>query len=249
MNLLIDIGNQNIKWSCGEKNDSFSAEPQVFETNVKRHWSELDDVTAAFMVNVSGTEIVNKVSTFILERFNVRLTEIITSAECCGVKNSYHNVSELGADRWVALIGARALYSQSMIVVDCGTAITVDALAEDGAFVGGSILPGFRLSQTILWSKASKIDEFEALQPTIPARSTVQAVSSGISFGIVGGIERLIDEYRQNIGFSSKLMITGGDAALVLENTKYDFEHVPQLVLQGLATIAESKAAKQPNDF
>lgn len=244
MNLLVDIGNQNIKWSCGDKYGIFATEPRTFSTSADRHWSQLQNVACLFAVNVGGSEIIDRMKRYAGSELNSPLIEIVASEECCGVKNGYQNAKELGPDRWVALIGARALHSQSTIVVDCGSAITVDALAADGTFVGGSILPGFRLSQNALCSKTSRIDEFRELKPTIPATSTVQAVSSGIVLGIVGGVEFLLRKYLDLVGASSKLVITGGDAELILEHSEYRFEHVPNLVLQGLSRIAESEQRK-----
>ncbi len=241
MNLLIDIGNQNIKWCCGEKYGIFTAEPSTFLKSVEQNWAQLQNVKCLFVVNVGTSEIFEKIKQYARHQLNASLIEIETSVKCCGIKNGYQNAMELGADRWVALIGARAIHSQSSIVVDCGTAITVDALAADGTFVGGSILPGFHLSKITLCSKTSKIDEFQELKPTIPATSTVHAVSSGIVFGIVGGVELLIKKYLEMVGASSKLLITGGDAELIVEHSSFKYEHVPNLVLRGLLQISENK--------
>ena len=244
MNLLVDIGNQNVKWSCGDKHGVFATDPRTFSTSVAQHWSQLQNVTCLFAVNVGGSEIFDRIKRYASSQLNTSLTEIVVSDECCGIRNGYQNVKELGPDRWAALIGARTLHSQSTIVVDCGSAITVDALAADGTFVGGSILPGFRLSQNALFSKTSRIDEFRELKPAIPATSTVQAVSSGIVFGTVGGVELLVRKYLDIVGASSTLIITGGDAELILEHSKYKFEHVPNLVLRGLSRVAESEQTK-----
>ena len=240
MRLLIDIGNENAKWKLGDNRGTFPSERAKFIQNLQIQTANLAPPSGVLFVNVSARGVAEDIKAFAAGKWQIPTIEVVPSAEQCGVKNSYHNTSELGADRWAALIGARSICTGAAIIVDSGTAVTVDALAADGQFVGGSILPGFRLSRESLWRNASGIGDFERQVPIIPARSTAEAVSCGVVYSIAGGIDSLIRSYGKLIGPAAQLLITGGDTALITEYSSYEFEPSPNLVIVGLETIAET---------
>jgi type III pantothenate kinase len=238
MKLLVDIGNQNLKWSFGEALGSFPSSLAKFADNFDKCFGQLENVTDLAFVNVAGRNTENILKDLTRTKWGIHATKVLPALEQCGVRNGYRNINELGADRWAALVGAWSLNSTASIVVDCGTAITIDALSFDGEFVGGSIVPGFRLSQGALWRNAPGIEEFVDLNPALPARSTIEAVSSGVVYGIVGGVDRLIEKYRNIVGGESQLVLTGGDAQFVQKNSTFKFLSVPHLVLFGIDVIA-----------
>ena len=240
MNLLIDIGNENAKWKLGDQCGSFPSLCSDLARNLDLQLSDLKGVGGVYFVNVADRECANELRAYSSRRWQVPVTQIVSAPEQCGVRNSYRNFEELGADRWVSLIGARSIHSGAVIIVDCGTAITVDALSADGEFVGGSILPGSSLSQKSLWQCAPGIREFRDLAPKLPARSTVEAVSSGVVHAIAGGVDLLIKGYSQYVGGTPKLLLTGGGSSLIAEYSSYEFEEVPNLALIGLEVIANS---------
>jgi len=240
MNLLVDIGNQNLKWACGNRNGLFPAISDHFAQHATQQWSDLTQIRAVFAVNVCGNDILADIQQYALEQTGLPLNEVTATAQCCGVKNGYQKSSELGADRWVAVIAAWSLAAKPAIVVDCGTAITVDALSKEGQFVGGSILPGYLLAKDSLTHTTQKIGTVESFAPIVPATSTIQAVSGGVLFGIVGGVDLLIAKYQQAVGTTARLIITGGDAHLITEHSQHQFDYIPDLVLLGLSVIAAS---------
>ena len=240
MYLLIDIGNENTKWQCGASGGVFASSHAQFSENLNAQCNALTDVSGVVFVNVANPKCAVQLHRFIAKRWQVPITEVKSAAAQCGVRNSYRDFTQLGADRWAALIGARSVYAGALIAIDSGTAITVDALRKDGTFIGGSILPGFTLAQAALWQRAPGIEPFDSLVPQLPARSTAEAVSSGVVYATVGGVERLIAEYREHLGEAPKLLLTGGSAALVAEHSSYNFEVLPNLTLTGLAVIAKS---------
>ena len=238
--LYADIGNQYFKWSLGRLLGQFSSTLSGLEEYFERNLADFDDVTDAYFVSVARREVAERFSSLVESRWNFSPREVVPVAEQCGVKNCYKEINQLGADRWAALIGAWNITLGATIVIDCGTAVTVDALSADGEFIGGSIMPGIRLSHEALHRRAPGIIETPRLDPTIPAQSTEQAVSSGVVHAVAGGIETLIEKYQFFTGSGARLMITGGDADLIIQHSARKFECVPNLVLKGLTLIAES---------
>ncbi len=240
MYLLIDIGNENAKWRCGTKSGVFSSSQATFKGNLHEHFGDLKGISGIVFVNVAANELADDLQHFATQQWQIRTTQVASTAAQCGIRNTYRNIQELGADRWVTLIGTWSIHPCASITIDSGTAITVDALATDGEFIGGSILPGFNLARASLWQRASGISEFHTLEPELPSRSTPEAVSSGIVYAIAGGVDRLIDEYCKLLDNSPKLVLTGGSAALLEKNSTYNFEIVPDLTLTGLDVISKS---------
>ena len=132
------------------------------------------------------------------------------------------------------------MYQSAAVIVDCGTAVTVDAITAKGEFIGGSILPGFELARDSLWQRAPGIREFHALSPELPAQSTVEAVSSGVVYTTVGGVELLVHKYSELVGSDPKLLLTGGTCSLIAEHSAYNFEMVSNLTLLGLEVISKT---------
>ena len=248
MNLLIDIGNQNAKWQFGDEKGTFPSRHSELNQNLTQSLGHLNHVSGVLFVSVADQTCTNILRNFVSAKWNVEVSQITPKAEQCGVRNCYREISELGADRWAALIGAWSLYQSAAVIVDSGTAVTVDALSAKGEFIGGSILPGFELARDSLWQRAPGIREFCALSPELPARSTVAAVSSGVVYATVGGIELLVHKYSELVGSSPKLLLTGGTCSLIAEHSSYNFEMVSNLTLIGLNVISRAIRQQPANE-
>ena len=240
MNLLADIGNQYLKWSLGGTSGAFRSSLSGLESNFVEQLHGLNNVTDVYFVNVTGPEMSDRFCELAQSSWNITPYQVVPAMEQCGVSNGYRQIGQLGADRWAAAIGAWHITNTATIIVDCGTAVTVDALSASAEFIGGSIIPGIQLAHESLYKRAPGIGKASVLVPTIPARSTIEAISTGVVFAAVGGIEMLIDRYRRIIGDSSRLLITGGDAILIQKHSTKTFEYIPNLVLKGLSQIADS---------
>lgn len=153
----------------------------------------------------------------------------------------------VGIDRLLAAVAVNRLRDQrhAAIVVDAGTAITVDWVESGGEFCGGAIFPGPRAMAGALASNTDLLPEidfdFVKDQPALPADSTVTAIRAGIFLGSIGAVQHLIQQYRSlPQGKSAQLFLTGGDAPWLTD--KLDIEHamVPDLVLQGISLVAEN---------
>jgi type III pantothenate kinase len=154
-----------------------------------------------------------------------------------GLKVKYRNPHEVGSDRIAGAIGATLRRPASnVIVVDCGTATTLDVVTAGGDYLGGAILPGVGISVETLAGRTAKLPTVEITRPTAAlGRSTIESIQSGVYHGHAGAIRRLVNEItREAFGSESRSVIgTGGFARLLEPEGLFD-EVVPELVLLGL---------------
>jgi type III pantothenate kinase len=149
----------------------------------------------------------------------------------------------VGIDRLAAAAAASLIKpaATGAVVVDCGTATTIDLVSAAGGFLGGAILPGPVLMARALAEGTSKLPAVAALAggglPAMPGRSTDEAIAAGVGFGIRGAVGRLVAEARAALGGDSRTILTGGWAATVADALP-DAVVVPDLVLSGIALAA-----------
>jgi type III pantothenate kinase len=245
MHLLIDLGNSRLKWAQHATGLwRTDAVPLDSEKNIEslfdKAWGKITKPQQVIVCSVSGPERSNALDRWIQTRWSVTPHIVRPQAEQLGVKNLYWNPQQLGADRWAALIGARGLTAQAACVVDAGTAVTVEALSARGEFLGGAIFPGLRLLRDSLARGTEAIAPAEGNATDCLARSTADGVAAGTLFGLAGAVERLLDEYRRTLGETMQIFLTGGDAPALAAQLRAPVTLTPDLVLKGLARIADS---------
>src|SRR5215207_8223919 len=154
-----------------------------------------------------------------------------------GLKVKYRNPHEVGADRIAGAIGATLRRpGMNAIVVDCGTATTLDVVTSGGDYLGGAILAVVGISVEMLAGRTAKLPTVEITRPaTALGRSTVESIQSGVYHGHAGAIRRLVDEItREAFGTEPRSVIGTGGFARLLEGERLFDEVVPELVLVGL---------------
>ena len=151
------------------------------------------------------------------------------------------NPREVGADRLVNAIAAYARFARGCVVVDFGTAITYDAVSDDGEYLGGIITPGAEISLDALYERAAKLPKVEMLEPrALIGKSTVEAIRSGIAFGFAGQVEGIVRRLRGELGEDTPVIATGGLAQVVVPFAKEMIDEVDDLLtLTGLRLIWE----------
>ena len=244
MRLLVDLGNSRLKWACSDPGWHVGAaalrDRDIAEL-LDEAWSDLPAASAVVMVSVASQRINDVVDRWALARWRVGVHRAHPQAEQLGVINRYRDPAALGADRWAALIGARAeLTNSAVCVVDCGTATTIDALTADGEFVGGVIFPGLELLRHALAAGTAHIRTGDGDEISCLARSTGDAVAAGTLYGLTGAIERVCQEFEQALAEPMRMVITGGDADRVAARLTRPARRVPDLVLKGLDRIAQA---------
>ncbi|MGM0553108.1 MAG: type III pantothenate kinase [Pseudomonadota bacterium] len=156
-----------------------------------------------------------------------------------GLRSTYDPV-QLGVDRYCALVGARARCDRALVIVDAGTAVSVDLLDATGVHRGGYLLPGRRLGwaslQQLLPDRVPEVVPPERSEdgPWRPGRNTRDALDAGWGLGLAGAVERLLSEGRRELGQAAEVWLTGGDADWLAASLAVPVERMPGLVLDGL---------------
>ena len=245
--LLLDIGNTRIKWGV-LKDGSINrtghiAQSKVQEQGIAVLTSKLPrSVDVAFASNVAGATFATRLSGVVGMHCNCDVHFAKTERQACGVRNGYRQPRRMGVDRWVAMIGAWSEFESACVVVDAGTAVTIDVLDDDGQHLGGQIIPGFVLMSDALTVQTSDIPSLGRRIPPaasgleIFGSSTAKAVQQGCWSAAVGAVERAITTLRSN-AYEPRLVLTGGDASRMLTALGTESLHRPNLVLQGLARL------------
>ena len=158
-----------------------------------------------------------------------------------GLNIRYENPRELGSDRIANAVAALALYGGPCIFIDFGTATTYGVLSDRNEFLGGAIGPGLRMMNRALSTGTAKLPSIELTLPeTTIGRTTVTNIQSGILYGYIGSIERIVNQMKREMGKESvRVVATGGMAYLVAENSEVIDEINPDLTLTGLRMIYE----------
>ncbi len=145
-----------------------------------------------------------------------------------------------GVDRLLNAAAAYERIGHACIVIDVGTAITVDFVDGEGVFHGGAIVPGAAMQLRALHEHTEALPELKFTAPGDEAfgRSTAQAMINGVFHGIRGAIQRLVERYSESYGAFPQIVATGGDAKVLLEAEELVDNIVPDLTLMGIATAA-----------
>jgi type III pantothenate kinase len=251
MKLLIDAGNTRIKWALSDGENWLCrgdiATGQVGrllqdideQSTLRFHGSRLHDIKQIWVSNVAG-EKVTQIIRDIGAGFLVEPHFAVARKAQCGVRNGYSGATELGSDRWTALISAWDMVKVKCLVVNSGTATTIDTLSEQGDFTGGLILPGVELMQRSLVEATNRLKPSRGEYAPFPLNSA-DAIYSGAIQASCGAIERqylLLNDDR------SPLILSGGNAALLQpylnqKIIKVRPRIVDNLVLRGLLVMAE----------
>ena len=161
-------------------------------------------------------------------------------AEAFGVRLAYPDPDTLGTDRAVALVAARARVGGPCIVVDCGTAVTVDALDAGGRHLGGVILPGVHAMAAGLRCATRGVrapTDLPVQAPPVFARGTAAAVRAGLHRALVAGIEAVVADMAASMDGPVRVIASGGDAAWLARASRLSMDVVAALTLEGLAIM------------
>lgn len=243
MILAIDAGNSRVKWGWHDGRAWTSlATVSLIEFAAANHdinpfAATHADPAQIIISNVAGDGahqlIVNWTSIFEAEPHWLH-----GELERCGVRSAYERPDQLGPDRWAALVAARALHRGACLVVNSGTATTIDLLSAEGVFEGGLILPGVDLMRFVLHEHTGRLPLQEGRFIGTP-RNTIDAIESGCWHAQAGAVERMA----RSLGADAQCLVSGGAGrALMAQIDSVTCRYVDNLVLEGLAIIANSGA-------
>lgn len=244
MNLVFDLGNSRCKWALADGNIQSSgaiAYGDDFAPSLEQAFGALLRPMHVAAVSVTDSAYLEALAQWIKRNWSLDLRRFSARSAQCGVTNTYDVPVQLGADRWAALIAARVRTSGAACVVDCGTAITVDALDVQGLFRGGVILPGLALQRASLLQGTHAIRVAHGSVSSCLALNTADAVAAGTAFGLAGAIDRILDEQAAALGSAMPVLLTGGDAPMLQTLLRRPTQYVPDLVLEGVARMVNTE--------
>lgn len=241
MLLVIDIGNTRTKWAlAGDDGVLFDFEvcmnANVATSNLSAAGQKADSVLIA---NVAGETMAQQVAQLLIP---LEANFVTAKSQACGVTNRYAKSEKLGADRWAALVAAWHINKHPSLVVNAGTAITIDALDSKGVFLGGCIMPGLRLMHESLSSNAAQLKIGEGVPRAFPI-NTQDAITTGSLNAVAGAVGLMLKHVEKQCGWLPKLILSGGDANKIADALKLNLKQVimiESLVLQGLVLLAKN---------
>ncbi|MDG0968294.1 MAG: type III pantothenate kinase [Porticoccaceae bacterium] len=229
----IDVGNSYAKWRVISNSGEQIIGVQAVGSILKKRRLNLTcqaQIHQARLASVSSNEVATLLQDQFKSEFGVNLRQAVVSSSAGGVKCGYLAPDTLGVDRWLAMVAAYSKYHQPIIVVDAGSAITIDVVSANGLHLGGYILPGLDLARTSLWQGTQKVKaEYTSTSSVELGRSTGDAVNNGVRFSVITSINQLAKNY------DGLVVLTGGSAPALELLLNLPMQLIPHLVLDGLA--------------
>lgn len=251
MMLLIDAGNTRVKWALAAPGAALGewiasgAATHADMPQLELAWCEasaINHVTRIVIANVAGNALRVQLE-YVLQRCmpDVAAEWFASLPALAGVTNGYRNPAQLGCDRFAAAIAGHALAPDApIVVVNCGTATTIDAVTPDGVFLGGMILPGLGLMASSLARNTAQLPQIaqDGKLPDGFADNTDDAILSGILAAQSGAIEHACGAHR-----ATRCIISGGAAPYIAPMLKVPYRIVENIVLIGLHAASNAGAA------
>jgi len=241
--LTIDSGNSYIKWGLRD-NNRWIKKGKVHYLDaslLKNHFIAFPKPIAIIVSHVGKIVIRNELEQTLTSIFSLEPYWIVAQKNGFGISNHYNDPRQLGSDRWAALIAAWEKNNHhACLVVNVGTAMTVDALSDQGEFLGGIIVPGNHLILESLFSGTQLENQKRGCYENFPL-NTGDAIQSGVIHCLVGAIERMHNLLSNQLeSLEIKCVMSGGGANKLTPYIKLPMLAVDELVLEGLAIIGGS---------
>lgn len=250
--LAVDVGNTRLKWALfdGPRPGATAlAQGAEFLENIDKMadgaWAHMARPERMLGCAVAADTVRRRVEEQMEELWDVPAHWVVASAAEAGLTNGYDHPTRLGADRWVAMIGAwhRMLAqgpARPLVVVMVGTAVTVEAVDPRGRFLGGLILPGHGIMLRALESGTAGL-----YVPTGEVRefptNTSDALTSGGTYAIAGAVERMVQHVRHRCATEPACFMTGGAGWKMAPHMSVRFELIDSLIFDGLLQIAKGR--------
>ena len=241
MNLDIDIGNSRVKWLLRE------GAARVADRGVCSSIESLITLLRQRALYPNRTRVCCVGEAGMLDQLDawLRLNQLPAAKRAesthsaAGVTNGYQQPERLGVDRWLAICAAWNRSRVPTVVVDAGSAMTVDFIDRQGRHCGGYIVPGVAMQQRSLTANTRlvRFDADLAEVELVPGRSTTGAVNNGIALMLKAMIESALQDFRLSTGEAPVLIVTGGDAGMLSSLLQVPHTLEPDLVLEGINLV------------
>ncbi|MFT4862054.1 MAG: type III pantothenate kinase [Pseudohongiellaceae bacterium] len=249
MILELDLGNSRIKWRLLDDSGVKDQGAVTDLIELKAELSHKRGIKHCRICSVRRGEALSELGVWIQDNFAISPQIAEVSSRCGAVSNRYQDPSRLGVDRWLAMLAAYERTQGACIIIDGGTALTLDVLDSEGLHQGGFILPGLALmARSLEENTAIKLSSQGQVPSIVLGHSTDQAVRNGILATVIALIEKLYKDQLEGAGRRVRLVLTGGDAATLSATLAHSgfvlravageavqAEIIKDLVLDGLA--------------
>ena len=249
MILAVDIGNTNIVLGCIE-DDKILFEARMATDLIKtsdQYCAELKTMLSLFEVSPEDIDgsIISSVVPPVLNSFKTAIRKLTGCSALVvgpGIKTGLNirmdNPSEVGSDLIVAAVAAIAEYGAPLLLVDMGTATTITAIDESGAFVGGCICPGVKISMEALTGRTAQLPGISLDEPRCAiGKNTRDSMRSGIMLGAAAMLDGLLDPMEAELGTKVTVVATGGISKFVLPLCRRKMIYDRSLMLKGLKLL------------
>jgi len=245
--LHIDLGNSRGKWRLlhsGQVVSQGTVEPET-----GRGLPKLEALQATLMPNdlkfiypiqvtlasVADASIEAHLRSSLRDHFDCVIETLYTPAHAMGMTNSYADHTRMGIDRWLAMLAAWYPNQTEVVVVDAGSALTLDVVAANGQHQGGVIVPGANLSERALLEKTGKVRFEENIEhELLLGKSTAECVRYGIAHSQLGALESIVKRYSLN---NHRWFFAGGAGEWLMRRMDVPGELAPDLVLDGIGLM------------
>lgn len=241
MKLLLDQGNSRLKWALLSEDDQFLARGAL------GHDAPLDNalaqipglagypgIGAVAISSVASDERRQALCAAVVDAIGVSPLLMKSSSVCAGLRNGYTDPFRLGVDRWLAMLGARTRGAGPWLVVDAGTAMTVDAVSAGGVHLGGYIVPGYRMQIAMLGTQTAAVGNVAPAVGIGWGRDTASAVANGVALEMAAFVDRALVELTGGGDDTCRMLVTGGDADFLAPLLRGASEVDPDLLFRGM---------------
>ena len=256
MLLAIDIGNTNIVIG-GIKDNQIVFEARIATDRSKtsdQYAVDIKDILSLFDVKAEDIQdciissvvppVFNSVRTGIL-KVTGKSPMVVGPGLKTGLKIHMDNPAQVGSDRIVIAVAALAEYKPPLILMDLGTATTLEVVGEDNSYLGGCIIPGVRISLDALTSRTAQLPGIRLERPKrVIGKNTVDCMRSGIMYGTAAMIDGMLDRIEEELGTSTTVIATGGIAQFVVPLCRREIKLEKDLMLKGLNLIYQKNKGK-----
>lgn len=252
MIFVMDVGNTNIKaavfdgdrllkrWRCATDTSMTSDQYGIIMADLFRyHGLSMGDIDGIMISSVVPT--INYTIEHMCRDYFGKDPRLLVPGIRTGLNIKYENPRELGSDRIANAVAVSALYGGPSIFIDFGTATTYGVISRQNEFLGGAIGPGLRMMNAALSTGTAKLPSIElVLPPHVIGKTTVSNIQSGVIYGYIGSVEKLVSQMKREMSApEAKVIATGGMARMVKDNSDVIDEINPDLTLTGLRLIYE----------
>jgi len=251
MLLAIDVGNTNIvigvfdgkriveSWRLSTDRAKTADEYRLLLFQLLSQSDIAADQIAGIIISCVVPPVLPRLREMCVKQFHQE--PVVVGADLdVGVTVLYDNPKELGADRIANAVGGYAEYGGPLIVVDFGTSTNFDVISADGAYLGGAIAPGVRISSEALSARAALLPKIDMrVAPRAIGKNTISSMQSGFYFGFRGQMEEIIRQIKRELPQEPKVVATGGLSKLMAEKSELVDVIDPNLTLKGLRIILE----------